>query len=580
MNILQKFELMLRISPDTPAEYLIRYRAIWLLGLLFVGVEMLNILSMSITYGRWTYDHNIAVGASSLVILLIILLRWFKQYYHAYAFFYSSLVLAGTAASALPEHAGINSALIPLLILGPLITGYISGRLASILFWVAGSLFLVFLYWVSISNPPLMANGTYVIETNRLTNAFFFLTISAALSSMLTEQTFSAMTKMRENADRAQKAEAAKNEFLAKMSHELRTPLHGVLGLTDALLMRDLPASEAELTKTIQQSGRSLLLILNDLLDLSKIEAGKMAIQPTPTHVYAVIDMAVQGWKEAAKSNGLEFEVQISKDLHRGALIDGLRLRQITHNLISNAIKFTDEGKVSVLAELQSDPAAGNTLKIRVKDTGCGVSDEAYERIFESFEQDERTGDRQFGGTGLGLAICRMLAELMGGSVVLEETSDAGSTFCVSLPLIDAELAEIVQPDREQAMDMPELRVLVAEDHKVNQLVLAEYLSILGARYEFVEDGIECLARLKANEYDVILMDKNMPRLNGVETTRIIRNSGEPWSDICIIALTADAMVGEKERLLSEGMNGFLSKPLQISELVEMLTAVSEARAA
>lgn len=580
MNILQKFELMLRISPDTPAEYLIRYRAIWLLGLLFVGVEMLNILSMSITYGRWTYDHNIAVGASSLVILLIILLRWFKQYYHAYAFFYSSLVLAGTAASALPEHAGINSALIPLLILGPLITGYISGRLASILFWVAGSLFLVFLYWVSISNPPLMANGTYVIETNRLTNAFFFLTISAALSSMLTEQTFSAMTKMRENADRAQKAEAAKNEFLAKMSHELRTPLHGVLGLTDALLMRDLPASEAELTKTIQQSGRSLLLILNDLLDLSKIEAGKMAIQPTPTHVYAVIDMAVQGWKEAAKSYGLEFEVQISKDLHRGALIDGLRLRQITHNLISNAIKFTDEGKVSVLAELQSDPAAGNTLKIRVKDTGCGVSDEAYERIFESFEQDERTGDRQFGGTGLGLAICRMLAELMGGSVVLEETSDAGSTFCVSLPLIDAELAEIVQPDREQAMDMPELRVLVAEDHKVNQLVLAEYLSILGARYEFVEDGIECLARLNANEYDVILMDKNMPRLNGVETTRIIRNSGEPWSDICIIALTADAMVGEKERLLSEGMNGFLSKPLQISELVEMLTAVSEARAA
>ena len=580
MNILQKFELMLRISPDTPAEYLIRYRAIWLLGLLFVGVEMLNIVSMSITYGRWTYDHNIAVGASSLVILLIILLRWFKQYYHAYAFFYSSLVLAGTAASALPEHAGINSALIPLLILGPLITGYISGRLASILFWVAGSLFLVFLYWVSISNPPLMANGTYVIETNRLTNAFFFLTISAALSSMLTEQTFSAMTKMRENADRAQKAEAAKNEFLAKMSHELRTPLHGVLGLTDALLMRDLPASEAELTKTIQQSGRSLLLILNDLLDLSKIEAGKMAIQPTPTHVYAVIDMAVQGWKEAAKSNGLEFEVQISKDLHRGALIDGLRLRQITHNLISNAIKFTDEGKVSVLAELQSDPAAGNTLKIRVKDTGCGVSDEAYERIFESFEQDERTGDRQFGGTGLGLAICRMLAELMGGSVVLEETSDAGSTFCVSLPLIDAELAEIVQPDREQAMDIPELRVLVAEDHKVNQLVLAEYLSILGARYEFVEDGIECLARLKTNEYDVILMDKNMPRLNGVETTRIIRNSGEPWSDICIIALTADAMVGEKERLLSEGMNGFLSKPLQISELVEMLTAVSEARAA
>ncbi len=580
MNILQKFEQLFRISPDTPAEYLIRYRAIWLLGLLFVAVELMNLIVMSFTYGKWTYDHTIAAGTSLAVIFLIVLMRWFKQYYHVYAFIYSSLVLGGTAASALPEHAGINSALLPLLTLGPLVTGYISGRLASIMFWVAGSFFLAFLYWVSISNPPFMANGTYVIEANRLSNAFYFLSISAALSTMLTEQTFSAMKKMRENAERARKAEAAKTEFLAKMSHELRTPLHGVLGLTDALLMRDLPEREEEITKTIRQSGQSLLLILNDLLDLSKIEAGKMAVEPAPTHVYATIDMAVQGWQEAAKKRGLEFDVLIDRSLHRGAMMDSLRFRQIMHNLISNAIKFTDDGKVTIMAEAVEGDYGEETLLVRVKDTGCGVSDSAYERIFESFEQDERTGDRRFGGTGLGLPICRMLAELMGGDVALEDTSEAGSTFRVRIPLIPADLPEESQTEGLSVAESLELKVLVAEDHKVNRLVLAEFLSILGMRYDFAEDGIECLARLKADNYDLILMDKNMPRLDGIETTKRIRESKESWRDIQIIALTADAMVGEKERLLNAGMDGFLSKPLQITELANVLVSQTKRKKA
>ncbi len=579
MNILQKFELMLRISPDTPAEYLIRYRAIWILGMLFVAMELLNLVTMSFTYGNWTYDHSIALSTSATVMALIILLRWYKQYYHVYAFIYSSLVLGGTAASALPEHAGINTALLPLLTLGPLVTGYISGRVATILFWIFGSLFLAFLYWVSINNPPLMINGTYMIETNRLSNAFYFLTISAALSTMLTEQTFSAMTKMRENELRARKAEAAKTEFLAKMSHELRTPLNGVIGLTDALLMRDLPEREEELAKTIRQSGQSLLMILNDLLDLSKIEAGKMAVQPAPTHIYATIDMAVQGWREAAKNRGLAFEVIMSDDLHRGAMMDGLRLRQILHNLISNAIKFTDEGKVSVLADVHQGEDGEEQLFILVRDTGCGVSEDARDRIFESFEQDERTGDRRFGGTGLGLPICRMLSELMGGEVWLEETSDAGTTFCVRLPFIPADLPEASQTDRGRLEPQNALKVLVAEDHKVNRLVLAEFLSILGMRYEFAEDGVECLARLKADKFDVILMDKNMPRLNGIEATKIIRESDEAWSQIPIIALTADAMVGEKERLLEIGMDGFLSKPLEISDLARVFADLTTGKA-
>lgn len=576
MNTLQKFELLLRISPDTPAEYLIRYRAIWLLGLLFVLVETLNIFTMNVTYGYWSYDHNIALATSIAVIGLIVLLRWFKQYYHVYAFIYSGLVLGGTAASALPESAGINSALLPLLTLGPLVTGYISGRIASILFWVSGSIFLAFLYWVSITHPPMMANGTYLIETNRLTNAFYFLSISAALSSMLTEQTFSAMMKMRENAERAHKAEAAKTEFLAKMSHELRTPLNGVIGLTDALLMRDLPEKETELATTIRQSGQSLLMILNDLLDLSKIEAGKMTMQPVPTDLYETIDMAVSGWEEAAKTRGLAFDVDISESLHRGAMIDGLRLRQIMHNLISNAIKFTDQGRISVVAGSQTDVTGAEFLMVRIEDTGCGVDETARERIFESFEQDERTGDRRFGGTGLGLPICRMLSELMGGDVWLEETGETGSTFCVRLPIVPAEMPEDGDADSVSVESVPDLRVLVAEDHKVNRLVLAEFLGILGMTFDFAEDGQECLDHLRARPYDVILMDKNMPRLDGVEATKLIRESGEPWSDIHIVALTADAMVGEKERLLEAGMDSFLSKPIEIASLADALMRVQK----
>lgn len=574
MNLLQKFEDLLKISSNAPAEFLIRYRAIWLLGMLFVAMEMINLLTMTFTYGRWTYDHNIAVGTSLAVILLIILLRWFKQYFHAYAFIYSSLVLGGTAASALPEHAGINSALIPLLILGPLITGYISGRIASILFWVFGTAFLVFLYWVSISNPPLMARGDFVTESNRFTNAFYFLTISAALSTMLTEQTFSAMRKMRENADRARKAEAAKTEFLAKMSHELRTPLNGVIGLTDALLMRDLPEKEVELASTIRESGQSLLMILNDLLDLSKIEAGKMTIQPAPTNLYATIDMTASDWREAARSRGLEFDVSISNELRRGAMIDALRLRQILHNLISNAIKFTDEGRISIVATVDDGPEGYEWLVIRIQDTGCGVSDAGVERIFESFEQDEQTSAQRFGGTGLGLPICRMLTELMKGDVRLESTSKKGSTFTVRLPIIPADLPETSRHERVSLEAVPQLRVLVAEDHKVNRLVLAEFLSILGLHYDFAEDGIECLERLRSTPYDVVLMDKNMPRLNGVDATRLIRESGETWSNIHIVALTADAMVGERERLLNAGMDGFISKPIEITNLIEELSRV------
>ena len=576
MSWIESSERMLKIPPETPTEFLIRYRAIWVVSVLFLAVQGLNLITMTINYRRLTYDHAVAVGSMAVVLSMMIMLRWFKAY-HVYALMFSVLVFAGISGSALPQHMGINSALIPLVIVGPLINGYISGRLAAILFWVTSCVFLTFMYWVSISNPSIMLNGTHRLELNRFTNAIYYLTISTSLSVMLTEYTFSAIKKMRENAERATKAEAAKSEFLAKMSHELRTPLNGVIGLTDALLQRDLPARERELAMTIRTSGNSLLLILNDLLDLSKIEAGKMTISPRPVNVRDAINGAVQGWHEVAEARDLKFSVEISPALDQGGSLDELRLRQIIHNLLSNAMKFTDEGYVAIEAKRTEDSTGAPQLVIRVGDTGRGISTEAVSRIFDSFEQEVQADVlKQTTGTGLGLPISRMLVELMGGSIDLERTGPKGSIFRAVIPFTPAELQDKQEDTAEESPVAPGLRVLIVEDHEINKLVLSEFLKILDVPFELATDGVECLERLEASRFDVILMDKNMPRMNGIAKADAIRKSDKPYKNIWIIALTADAMVGERERLLAGGMDGYLSKPLRIEELA---TALSQVRA-
>ena len=571
-----EFERWLRIPPETSADLLIRYRAIWLLGFLFVAVQMLNLITMTFTYNGLHYDHAIAVVTSLAVLVIVGMLRWYKGY-HFYAAVYSAFVLFGIAASALPERAGINSSLIPLLVIGPLLNGYISGRKATILFWGMSCLFLVFLYLVSISGPPRNADGLYQWEMNRLTNGIYYLSISAGLSTMLTEQTFSAMRKMRENAERARSAEAAKTEFLAKMSHELRTPLNAVIGLTDALLMGELTERDREIAKTIRESGDSLLLIVNDLLDLSKIEAGKMTITPRPIHLARAIETAVRGWRDTADRNGLSFHLDIAQSLQSGGTIDELRLRQIIHNLISNAIKFTDSGSVSVSAQ-RGQVAGSPVLVLRVTDTGCGISPSARDRVFDSFEQDSHGISPRGGGTGLGLPICRMLAELMGGHIQLEKSGPEGSVFCVTLPFVPVDIPVDPSEQKRDFQIAPDLRVLVVEDHQVNRLVLSEYLGILNVRYEMVSDGIECLDRLQNANFDIILMDKNMPRMKGVETTIAIRHSEQDYRDVRIVAVTADAMVGERERLLAAGMDGCLTKPFKIEELAMELAEASAQR--
>ncbi|MAJ10660.1 MAG: hypothetical protein CMK04_17585 [Ponticaulis sp.] len=570
MTLIQRYERLLRIDPETPTEDLIRYRAIWLVGLMFVVMQLINLTVISIDHGEWTYDHTICTITVVCIATAVHALRWYKNY-DVYAVIFSAMLFLGMIASALPQDAGINSALVPLLIVGPLLCGYISGRRAAIIFWAVGTLVICFLAWVTWDSPVQWASGERHRDLNRATNAFYFMTLSATLSAMLTGRTFMALRKMRENAERAARAEAAQSEFLAKMSHELRTPLHGIIGLTDVLIRSDLNRREKELTETLRESGDSLLLILNDLLDLSKIEAGKMTITLQPANLRSALEKDVQGWAEVAEARGLGFVVSLPDELNIGAELDELRLRQVVHNLVSNAVKYTDAGEVRFEAELTDCTNDSAVLKMRVTDTGNGISPEAVPRIFEAFVQGDVSGDNVEGGTGLGLPISRMLIELMGGELTLERTGPEGSVFCACLPLRCVEQPEDEEDDTVMLSELGELRALVVEDHEVNKLVLGEYLKILGVDFEMVADGVECLKRLENNTFDVILMDKNMPRLNGVEATRAIRESGKHFANIYVVAVTADAMVGERERLLAGGMDDFISKPLRIDELLRVM---------
>lgn len=579
MNGILRFERWLRIPPDAPADLVIRYRAIWLLGVLFIGVQILNFITMTVSYQRLTYDHLVSVMAAALVVSVVISLRWYKNY-HVYAVIYSTIVIGGVAGSALPGGAGINSALLSLFVIGPILNGYISGRKATLLFWFVSTLFLVGLYWVSISHPPRMVSGDYQLEFNRLTNAIYYLTVATGLSVMLTQQTFSAMVKMRENEERARRAEAAKSDFLAKMSHELRTPLNGVLGLTDALLMSSLPSREKNLAQSIRKSGDSLLLILNDILDLSKIEAGKMSVNLRSTPLKPAIESAFEGWREVAQEKGLEFRLEMSNEIDIGVAIDELRLRQIIHNLLSNAIKFTETGRITAYVTLVRPTSSAEKLVIRVQDTGVGIPPQEAERIFEVFEQGGAPA-AQLSGTGLGLPICQMLTGLLGGTIELETTSNQGSIFKVILPVQRVSLPSELATETSSSFKIdPRLKVLVVEDHEINRLVLSEYLTIIGVQFEMAGDGLDCLDRLREERFDLILMDKNMPRMNGLEATAAIRASDAPWSNIPIVALTADAMLGERDKLLAAGMDAFITKPVRIEELTKAMSSVSSASAA
>ncbi|MEZ2338253.1 response regulator [Mucilaginibacter sp. RCC_168] len=380
------------------------------------------------------------------------------------------------------------------------------------------------------------------------------------------------LIKSKENAEYSKKV---KETFLANMSHELRTPVNGIIGITDLLLRTELNEQQKNMLNLLETSSKSLLGVINDVLDISKIEAGKFNIVRTPNNIRELIQAAFDLLKFRADESNIEFILEIENNVPSDLMVDSLRLNQILMNLLSNAIKFTERGYVKLKVSVLQKHNDKVKLKYSVEDSGIGIPADRLSKIFESFEQAEEDTVSKYGGTGLGLTIVKKLAELKGGELTLSSQIGKGSTFnFINWHTIAAKPVEKMNSKPDKVLNpFNNVTVLVAEDNMVNQFMLSKMLKDWNVEVEMVDNGRKLIEKLKTKKYDLILMDTHMPEMNGYETARTIRvDFEEPKRSIPIISLSASSFGHEQEQAITSGMNDVLAKPFQPYQLHEKMS--------
>jgi signal transduction histidine kinase/ActR/RegA family two-component response regulator len=369
----------------------------------------------------------------------------------------------------------------------------------------------------------------------------------------------------------------AKGEFLAVVSHEIRTPLNGVLGMCQLMMMTTLSEEQRGYAQTIQNSGEMLLALINDILDYSKMESGKLSLDQRPVSVREVVRDVTQMLDPQARTKNLSLKSDISDDVIPWFKGDAMRLKQVLINLVGNAVKFTQRGGVKIVVRMQQQD--GPWLQCQVRDTGVGIPPDRIGKLFQAFSQVDSSVTRRYAGTGLGLVICKRLVEGMGGTIGVESERAQGSTFTFRIPVAPAPAPVDVAPAAsEAAAPGRALRVLVAEDNQVNQALALGMLKKLGVPADLARDGEEACNMVRHGAYDVVLMDMQMPRMDGVTATQAIRGMRgirQPH----IVAVTANAMDVDRQACLNAGMNDFLAKPFKAGELQQKLEAAPIAAA-
>jgi two-component system, sensor histidine kinase len=385
-----------------------------------------------------------------------------------------------------------------------------------------------------------------------------------------------AMRELEDARDAANAANVLKTQFLANMSHEIRTPLNGVLAMAEVMALGDLAPVQRDRLDVIRRSGGLLLAVLNDVLDLSKIEAGKLTLVEEDFDLEPAVAQARENFELMAEAKGLAFKVDVAEAARGWWRGDADRLRQIVGNLLSNAVKFTPQGTVSAAVDI----APSGALRLVVKDTGVGIPPEKLPSLFEKFTQADNSATRRFGGTGLGLAICRELTQMMGGSIDVLSQEGEGSTFTVELPLRRGAPAQ-AGPEAAPASESGDLRLLAAEDNATNRQVLAAVLGSLGIEVHIVPDGKEAVDAWRVGAYDLILMDIQMPVMDGITAATEIRRievvTGRRRTPI--VALTANALTHQVEEYLAAGMDAHVAKPIEIAKLYDAISGVLTAAA-
>ena len=367
----------------------------------------------------------------------------------------------------------------------------------------------------------------------------------------------------------AEEANALKSSFLANTSHEVRTPMNGVLGLLEVMGRTDLTTDQRMLLQTARRSAVGLLGILDGILDLSKLDAGEFQLQPEPSNIGHIVKDAAQLLANRARK-GVEVKAIVGEEVPPWLMLDGLRMRQVVMNLVSNAVKFTAEGRVQIEVMF-----AEQQLVLCVSDTGIGMTPEQLTRVFDPFQQADSSTSRTYGGTGLGLTISRRLVELMDGHLSATSSVGRGATFQVTVP------AHPCKPPTSAAPEFADhvLHVLVVDDDPVNRLVAQRMIETAGHRVDVANDGAAGVQAASTHAYDLVLMDRQMPRMDGIEATRAIRELPGPASEVPIVALTASAMVDDQQQCLEAGMDAVLTKPYTLDQMSTLIATIAAKRA-